>query len=329
MLLLGNLGQRHHAVRQLASFLGALLVASLVVLPLLLSSHFGNLESEGGIHVLSLREFSTLPVSIWEANALRIVGWLLNYLTIPLFVLCAIGLLLPAVTGKREDVFVSFFAIAGIGVVTLFAQTLYSRYLLPEIPAIIIMGARSLSLIANGAVNRLSVVRLTFPTRDGTLIATMAIALVVLAPSMKYGASLIMDPTMAPLPIEDRAQYIEAWPAGYGLREAVSYLDAISENGGTITVFVPDYSGPSNILEVLLASDKRINLKLIDWWNKEPVSHHFADDGPVYIVFNYPQSGGEQFTHLNPSAKAIWSYTKPGGFGRVEIYQIDLHHSGP
>jgi hypothetical protein len=117
-----------------------------------------------------------------------------------------------------------------------------------------------------------------------------------------------------PLPAIDQDEYITEWPSGYGITEAVEWL----EGQARLRVIVHPRRGiPADGLLMCLFGDDRIavlmqNLRARVEQDK-PVDHRFFVTGP---------RRDSEFAHLNPGAQLVARFDKPMGMSAIEIYTL-------
>jgi hypothetical protein len=300
-------------------------IVLLLLVPLALSANVGNIFVENRVYTYDLGEALAQPYAVWQANFGLVAGWLSNYLTLPLLALCVAGVAIPLYTRERYGFVLSLFVIAGVVSSVVFGKILYSRYLLAIVPPLLIAGARGLSLLIDRICEsgRFPVSRSRLGAQRWRLPLTLAGALILLLPTLHYDFDVIANPEEAALPAEDRRQYIEAWSAGYGTREGVRYLAREAVRQGQIVVIISNHLGTQQVFEILLRDARAVDVRAIGWWDRQPLRPEIAASGPVYAMFDFPRSGGEAFTRLNPQAQRVWWFPKPGGLSWIEIYRVD------
>jgi 4-amino-4-deoxy-L-arabinose transferase-like glycosyltransferase len=160
------------------------------------------------------------------------------YVTWPVLLLAAMHILHGLRTGKRDVILLAILLLmTPVFYIVTAKDVWYSRYLLPMVPLLVVLAARTLVNLAS---------LLARSTRLGyERIWLAALCLLTLLPSLFFDCRLITDPRQAPLSPVDRWQYITGWPAGYGLAEAASWLRQEATKDTPIVVITDIHHGPT------------------------------------------------------------------------------------
>jgi 4-amino-4-deoxy-L-arabinose transferase-like glycosyltransferase len=160
------------------------------------------------------------------------------YVTWPILLLAVMGLFHGLRSREREAALFAVLLLMTPTVYILLAGDVwYSRYLLPMIPLLVVLAARTLANLAS---------LIARSTRLGHCKVWLAsLCLLVLLPSLAFDYQLITDPSHTPFTPVDRWQYITGWPSGYGLAEAVTWLQQEAAKKGPLVVITSIYSGPT------------------------------------------------------------------------------------
>jgi hypothetical protein len=197
----------------------------------------------------------------------------------------------------------------------LFSQPWSARYVLPTLPPLLI-------LIAGGVESLVS--RWTPLPRTA---AATALVLLALFPSLSFDRDLLVDPSRAPFPADDRRQFVTGWPSGYGVREAAARLEQESRSGG-ITAFV-DTGGTRTFptsLAVLLG--QRPSIRLVEGdFGSEGVRASMIEEMKARRVFAIvgPRTIDLDFKTLISSAAAaerLDVYQRPGGEWAASLFRL-------
>lgn len=135
-------------------------------------------------------------------NLIQVGTWLGQYLTWPIILLLAAGIL---VSLKNKLLFVS--AITPLVLLIVSAKILFPRYLLPVVPFLIIYAAAGFRWL-----------RRTLPRPLKPLL------IIFLLSPVWFSFMILKDLPAAPLPEIDKWQYVTGWPSGYGVKEVIDYL---------------------------------------------------------------------------------------------------------
>jgi hypothetical protein len=129
---------------------------------------------------------------------------------------------------------------------------------------------------------------------------------------------LLENPLTAPVHYLDRILYLEGMNSGYGIPEAVEFLNQEAQ-AKTITLLIHEKLGnPPQGTAVYLWKNPRVRLvpTLL------PDHHRVSDaQGAVYFIYPYTNWPQERFLLENPDFKKVWSYSKPDKQYSVDIFK--------
>jgi 4-amino-4-deoxy-L-arabinose transferase-like glycosyltransferase len=227
------------------------------------------------------------------------------YLTPPLVIIGLIGLIKKIYNDKRLVFFILFLWWFGPLVAqALAAKTFTARYILFTVPVFLVFVGYGLSALYR-------VLRISEKTGTGLRLGLMTL---LFFPAIIFNYNLLVSPTKANLPEDERRGYLEDWTAGYGIKEIGEYLKKLpSEN--EIVVGTEGFFGTlPNGLQIYVNDFKNITVI-----------------GTTYPVTEIPksleesaQAGNQTFLVVNKSRykiegdrseklDLIKSYEKPGG----------------
>lgn len=269
--------------------------------------------------VLTPDQLAAIPLGQWAGNLGQLGGWALAYLPAVSIGVAAAALVLPFFTRRREDWWLWAVLVFWLGFHVFLGATLYSRYALPALVPLALLAARAI-WVAGQALRRADHRRLALTWMVG------APLLVVL--SLGISATLlIVTPTRALLPDDDRAQYIEEWPAGYGQTEALQWIadTTAAEPGSAIVLTNHVYGAPRDL--AALTFRKRADLGVhVENRIRHPsggVADDWSNHGvPVYALINGNQDDAETFLRLNPEFKLAASFERPGARTVVRVLEF-------
>lgn len=261
----------------------------------------------------------TIPADQWTENTSKMTGWALAYLPAAAIVAAIGALALPFVTRRREDWWLWSVLIFWLAFHALLGQTLYSRYVLPPLVPLALLAARAIWVVGH-ALRRADRRRLASTWMVG---APLVVVISLAIPTML----LIVGPTRAALPSDDRAQYIEEWSSGYGQTEALQWIaDTTAAEPGSAIILTNHVLGAPRDLAALTFR-KRADLGVhVENRIRHP-SSGVADDWsshgvPVYALMNGNQDDAKEFLRLNPEFKLAASFERPGAKTVVSVLEF-------
>ncbi len=156
--------------------------------------------------------FLAHPLEFFPGNLKSLLSWQFVYLT----PLVSLGVLVGVILGLgkylKETLVLSFYFLFTLVAIAAFNKVIYPRYLLTFTPELLILAASGLFLA-----------KPLVPKNSSRILVSILLALIFFWPSTTLGM-LIFDPIHAPLLQSDRDQYLDGWPAGFGVKEVRNFL---------------------------------------------------------------------------------------------------------
>ncbi|MCL4364299.1 glycosyltransferase family 39 protein [Patescibacteria group bacterium] len=136
---------------------------------------------------------------------------------------------------------------------------------------------------------------------------------------------LIFDSTMLfayqyiPFPAVDRGQYIEGWPAGWGIKETMDFARQKAKEKPVVIIAEGNFGMASDVLDVFLKPGDNITIK--GYWPLDErqlyENQPLLKDHYVYVFFSHR----EQFPDIWP-IKLIKRITKPGDQSDFHLFEL-------
>ena len=249
-------------------------------------------------------------------NLSLLAEWLSAYFPgfLGVFVVAALVGALPL--GRRGALWIVT-ALLPLAFFVLVSRVWYPRYILPAM-------TRSWWSPAGWAVNVFDWVS---GLRQARVIRAAWLGLLVVAVGaapLAFDRLIATDPPSAPWPAIERWQYVEDWPAGYGVAQTAAFFrDAAAKSPAGIYVMRHDKT--SAVLEPLalyLADDSRIALQSMSL-NADNTPNRLtrmAREKPTYVVLDPPREGFD-FHERYPLAVARARFEKPGAQTAILVYE--------
>jgi len=258
------------------------------------------------------------------ANLAEAFAWLWPYWTPALFVLGAAAAAAAVVVRRREGLLLA--ALAALPVLA-FGLTL-SRWL----PRYLLFASVPLLVLAAWALVR-AVDRATRGRSEAARNAALALAaLAALLPSLRFDHALWTDPPRAPLPALERAQFVEGWTSGYGIRDTERLVreELLRHPAGVRVVVHANRFRTlrATPLALGLAFAREPRVRLEDWDLAHPTAvpalEEWAAEGPTLLVV--PRADPA----VPPPPPAAWAHLgtllattrKPGGAPCDDVYRL-------
>lgn len=237
-----------------------------------LSPFFHMIAQKDSVFVYPLAEWLKHPFQFLYGNISGLFDWLRGYLTLPLF-LASFAPLLVLKGQPREKLLLYFYWIAPFVGLALFGRVLYPRFILFMVMPLLVLAAVSIDWL----LSKLTVKLWKF-----------AVICVLFFPSVWTDYFIIADPLHAPIPYADKGQYIDNWPAGWGVKEVVTFIRLESQKG-PVTLYTEGTFGLLPAAIELYFTDV-VNVTIKGIW---PLPSEIPDDivvseiaMPTYLVVN-------------------------------------------
>jgi 4-amino-4-deoxy-L-arabinose transferase-like glycosyltransferase len=295
--------------------IGPYLIAFLVALPTA-SELLGQFVSEAIRSIVSPLG-SEVPDAHWRLYGLG-ETWidLLTYVTWPILLLAAVSLVHGLRAKERGMRLVGALLLLTPSVYVLLARDVwYSRYLLPIVPLIVVLAARSLAHLAA------LLAEYTGVARGRVWLASLSA--LCLVPGLIFDYKLITDPAQAPLAPTDRWQYVTGWPSGYGLPEAATWIQKKAAEEGPLLVITDVHSGPTREgIRLHLANEPDIRLLSLNLGSSlaHEELHHLvqAQPGPLLLFLNLPADQSWDFSD-SPCPTPLAVFPKPDDHSQLML----------
>ncbi len=267
-------------IRRLLTWLGYVVVAGVVsqmmYAVLRLSPFLYIIAQKDALFVYPFKEWLQHPFTYLYGNLRGMINWFISYVSLPM-----IGAAVYATCrhdGKkwREVLLMLGYFVAPFLALAVFGKTLYPRYILFMTMPIVFLAAWG--LWQWWKENR---------TYWGKLLVFIAVL-----PYIVASGWMLIDIRTAPLLKSDSSQYVNDWPAGWGVLEIASLLSEQSKKE-KVTVYTEGTFGlMPYALEIYLSGNK--NVEIIGIW---PFPKTIPDDirikateRPVYLVMYQSQT---------------------------------------
>ncbi|MCL4359733.1 glycosyltransferase family 39 protein [Patescibacteria group bacterium] len=185
----------------------AALVSQAIYSTLRLSPFFHMVAEKDAVFVYPFREWLLHPMRFVEGNLRGEFDWFWRYLTLPVVGLIFLPIALGRIDAKKLLLYGWW--LGPFAALALFGKVLYPRFILFMCMPLLVIAAESSSWL----------IRQLRRHYLGIFIVVLA-----LVPSVTTDYLLVTNPLYAPIPEADRGQYMNDWPAGWGIAPVVSYL---------------------------------------------------------------------------------------------------------
>jgi hypothetical protein len=268
-----------------------------------LSPLFHMIKVKNAVFVYPINEWIQHPFQFLLGNLNGLLDWTMNYLTIPIFISAIFAVVVLRKNFRQKILLVIWWAMP-IVALALFARVLYPRYVLFMSMPLIILSAITIHWIL---------------VKYGRMVIGYVLIGIVLFQAVVLSYLIIVSPVEAPLPLSDRSQMLDDWPAGGGIAEVNRFIGEKAKTGN-IAVYTDGTFGllPAAI-EMYYVDHPQVEIHGI-WPLPETIPKEMmmkASEKPVYMILN-------QFTgELNWPMQLIASYQKGKRQDRfLRLYEI-------
>lgn len=250
--------------------------------------------------VMSFSEFLKTPFQYFFYNLKNTPLFILWEMGFVIGVIGLIGLIELIRRNEKLGIYFLLWIVLPLTAIIFFTKVLFPRYL--------IFFASILLLLCSFYLSRIKINKLK----------TVFFLLIFLSVSY-FDYTIVFDYKNIPFPPVDRGQYIEGWPAGWGIKETMEFAREKAKEKPVIIIAEGNFGMAYDVLDVFLKPDDRITLK--GYWplNKETLEEQqlLLKDNNIYIFFSHR----EDFREVWPM-KLVRKIEKPGN--KSDFYLFEL-----
>jgi len=264
-----------------------------------LSPFFQFVDKKNLTFVMSFDEFLKTPFKVFFYNIglTPLYIWWESGFVIPL--LAILGLVALFKKDKRLAGYLFIWFLLPFIAIVFFTKVLFPRYM-------IFFGSLFL-ILSTYFLNNVS-----------KKLKTIFIILIFIAVSY-FNYTIIFDYKNIPFPEVDRGQYIEGWPAGWGIKEFMDFARVQSQTKPVVIIAEGNFGMAGDVLDVFLKRNDKITIK--GYWplSEEQLRENFPllKDNYVYAFFSHQ----EEFPDSWP-LKSFKILTKPGNKSTFRIFEL-------
>lgn len=252
----------------------AALISQAMYSILRLSPLFTMVGQKDAVFIYPFREWIRHPTEFFIGNFRGMFDWLIGYLTWPVW----IAALLPILTfwkHTREKLLLYSWWLAPFVALALFGRVLYPRFIFFMTMPLLLIAALTLEDII---------------LRWRKTVMGVVLLMIFMIPSVWTDYLLLTQPTHALIPQADRGQYINDWPAGWGLKEVNQFLLRESQKGKLVVYTEGTFGLLPYGIEIWLVDKPNIEIHGIWPLLTEPPPEvtESAKSYPTYLVANEP-----------------------------------------
>ena len=240
----------------------------------------------------------------FHGNLGGLTNWLIAYFTWPWLIGVGVTLLTTLKLHWRKTLLLFGWFIGPFLILAAFGLILYPRFILFMTFPLLIILAFGLGQLEIRSIR------------------SIVVYLLLAAYAAYFSFQIIFNPVFAPLPGADRGQFIDDWPAGYGINEIVAFLRQETQNKKVFVATEGTFGLTPYALEIYLQGNPNITIQ--GFW---PINDHpeeiFSKVGQfdeVYILFKDSQNPPERFPDRD--IELVSQYRKGKGNIFMKLYRL-------
>jgi hypothetical protein len=272
-------------------------------LPLRFHPLFQIIEKKTAERAFSVPELLSFPIHTWLPHISSSLEWFIGYGTIPVILLSLYGII-QSLQMKKNRFFILWFLLP-IMVTLLTAKMLTARYIIYTMPIFIFFTSFGI----------MKMTRYRIPVTVATLIISITTSTLLMISPLSYYRFLRFFPQTH----TDFAQYVSGWPSGYGIKEAILFLEKKAIVSPIVITVRLDSGNPEDAVYLY---GERIRNTIVGPQNDLPAIYDqmktLGISYPVYFV-----SRGDQHGLFKSCLEESKKFTKPLDPEYVGVYEID------
>jgi 4-amino-4-deoxy-L-arabinose transferase-like glycosyltransferase len=279
-----------------------------------LSPFYTIISEKNALFVYPFKDWLQHPFTYLPDNLRGIVDWFLTYMKIPVLLLI-VGSFFFIKDFIKEKILVVFWFLVPFSYLAFFGKTLYPRFIFFMTVALLPLAAYTLYKIINMSSKKISLY-LSIP-----LLFVVFLGLSVYA---DYG--ILTDFAHAQIPRIDTDQYVNSWPAGNGVKQAVAFFKEKAKNEKIYIATEGTFGLMPYSLEIYLVDNPNITIHGI-WPISDTLPQQLETISkkiPTYVIFYQPcpSCGIPGEAPIGWHLVHLANYQQGRGNSYLSIYQV-------
>ncbi|KKR58785.1 MAG: hypothetical protein UU05_C0002G0043 [Candidatus Curtissbacteria bacterium GW2011_GWA1_40_47] len=282
------------------------ILAFVIYNSLRLSPLFYMIARKNSEFIRSVSEIINNPFIQLLSNPHALISWLVQYNGWPLTLIAILVIVWGLIKRNLPVILLSVYVLAPFLAESIFNKVLYPRFMLFYFPYIII-------LVSFGVINLIK-------WKNYSKYLWMIFAVIFIFPAIN-SYKLLTNPPKANIADSDLGQYLNDWPAGYGIEEIVTILKHETKSQ-------PVYVGTEGTFgllpySLLIYFYGEKNIEIHGFWPVSDIPQQVLDAAKVkktFFIFNENQKLPDD--PGNPHLKLIGKYQKGIGNSFMRFYEV-------
>ena len=204
-----------------------------------LSPWFHMIAQKDTTFIYPVSEWINHPFEFFPGNLRGLVDWLITYISWLVIILVGIALFVSVKKDINKWLYLFLWFLIPFLATALFGKVLYPRYIFFMTLPLLILASYGLNKIPFKVIG----------------------LILVILPSVFFDYQILSDIIRAPLTPIDKGQYVNDWPAGWGVKESVKYFQT-ELNNGPLAIYTDGTFGlMPYAVELYLVYDKNVYIK--------------------------------------------------------------------
>ena len=271
-----------------------------------LSPLFYLIERKNHEFIRTFSEVFKDPLAHFPGNLDALLGWLISYNGVLLVTVAILTIIWGYLKRQLKLIYLSFFVIAPFSAMIFFNKVLYPRFELFYFPYMIILIAYAFVSVAEWQKKHARYIWLAF--------------LIAIFMPIINSFLLLTNPPRAKIPASDKEQYLNSWPAGYGVKEVIQVLK--EEPAKNILVGTEGTFGLLPFaLKIYFYSNP--NIVINGYWPVSDIPLQILDSSKnqkTFFIFNESQNI-DKIPHKG-NLKLVGQYQKGSGNSFMRFYEV-------
>ncbi|OGG24432.1 hypothetical protein A3A79_04585 [Candidatus Gottesmanbacteria bacterium RIFCSPLOWO2_01_FULL_43_11b] len=237
-----------------------------------LSPFFHMIAQKDAVFVYPLSEWIKHPFDFLQGNLSGLFDWLRGYLTLPIFI-ASFAPIVAFWNKPKEKLLLYICWFAPFVGLALLGRVLFPRFIFFMTMPLLVLAAVSIDWIL---------------ARVNVNLWKYAVLATLFFPSLWTDYFIITNPLHAPIPYADKGQYIDNWPAGWGVREVTAFLTTESQKGPVALYTEGTFGLLPAAIEMYFTDNKKVSIYGI-WPLPEEIPDEIQESVekmPTYLIVN-------------------------------------------
>lgn len=277
-----------------------------------LSPLFDMVATKNATFVYPFSEWLKHPFTFFIGNFKGLFGWLVQYLTVFYVFLILVSLVFIKKYFKEAILLLLYFFLPFVAL-ALFGKVIYPRF-------IFLMSLMLLPLAAWGLEYLILLLQKKINLNIPKFVYPIVITIIFIFYPGLISLQFAYSPVNAQIADADRAQYLNGWAAGWGVKESVAFFSDQAKKQKIFIATEGTFGLMPEAMEMYLLQNKNVTIKgywPVDQFPQDVLAH--AQKMPTYFVFYQPQ---HQVIPVDFPLKLIFAVKQGNTNSYYRVYQV-------